>query len=101
MAVVADSYGASEEAGGPAEVAGAWVSDVVIATDLLLRWHWDRARSCAAHDAVSAVGLVSHTGVGTWTHHAGARLFAVSLVHDLQVRVPHAASHQQSTLILI
>lgn len=101
VAVVADSYGAAEEAGGPAEVAGAGVGDVVVATDGLLGQHGYWARSCAAHDTVSTVGLVSHTGVGTWTHHVGARLFAVSLVHDLQVRVSHAASHQQSTLILI
>lgn len=72
VAVVADSYGAAKEAGGPAEVAGAGVSDVVIATDCLLRWHGDWARSCAAHDTVSAVGLISHTGVSTWTHHVGA-----------------------------
>lgn len=36
VAIVADSNGASEEAGGPAEVAGAGVSDVVIAADCLL-----------------------------------------------------------------
>lgn len=76
VAVVADSYGAAEEAGGPAEVAGAGVSDVVIATNCLLRQHGYWARGCAAHDAVGAVGLVSHTGVGTWTHHVGARLCA-------------------------
>lgn len=72
VAVVADSNGAAEEAGGPAEVAGAGVSDVVIAADCLLRQHGDWARSCAARDTVSAVGLVSHAGVGTGTHHAGA-----------------------------
>lgn len=101
MAVVADSYGAAEEAGGPAEVAGARISDVVIATDCLLRRHGYWAGSSAAHDAVGAVGLVSHAGVSSWTHHVGARLFALSLVHDLQVRVSHTAGHQQSTLILI
>lgn len=37
VAIVADSNGAAEEAGGPAEVAGAGVSDVVIAADCLLR----------------------------------------------------------------
>ena len=74
VAVVADSYGATQEAGGPAEVAGARVSDVVVATDLLLSRRGDGARSRTAHDAVSAVGLVGHTGVGTGTHHAGARL---------------------------
>lgn len=37
LAVVADSYGVAEEAGGAAEVAGAAVSDVVVATDWLLR----------------------------------------------------------------
>lgn len=76
MAVVADSYGAAEEAGGPAEVAGAGVSDVVVAADLLLRRHGDWARSRAARDTVSTVGLVSHAGVGAWTHHVGARLCA-------------------------
>lgn len=101
MAEVADSYGAAEEAGGPAEVAGARVGDVVIATDRLLGRHGVWARSCAAHDAVSTVGLVGHAGVRTRTHHVGAGLFAVSLVHDVQVRVPHAAGHQQRALILV
>lgn len=72
MAIVADSDGAAEEAGGPAEVASAGISDVVIAADCLLRQCRNWARSCAAHDAVSAVGLVSHAGVGTRTHHIGA-----------------------------
>lgn len=72
VSVVSDSYGAAEEAGGPAEVAGAGVSDVVIATDGLLRQQGYWTRCCAAHDAVSAVGLVGHTGVSSWTHHVGA-----------------------------
>lgn len=101
VAVVADSYGAAQEAGGPAEVAGAGVSDVVIATNWLLRRHGYWARCCAAHDAMSTVGLVSHTGMSTWTHHVGARLFTLSLVHDFQVGVSHAAGHEQSTLFLI
>lgn len=73
--IVADSYGAAEEAGSPAEVAGAWVSDVVITTDMVLRRHGYWARCSAAHDAVSTVGLVSHTGVSSWTHNTGARLW--------------------------
>lgn len=101
VTVVADSYGAAEEAGGPAEVAGTGVSDVVVAADGLLGQHGYRAGSRAAHDAVGAVGLVGHAGVCTWAHHVGARLFAVSLVHDLQVRVPHAAGHQHAALILV
>lgn len=101
MAVVADSYGAAEEASGPAEVTGAGVGDVVVAADRLLRRHGDWARCCAAHDAVSAVGLVGHAGVSPRAHHVGARLFALALVHDLQVWVSHAAGHQQNTLILI
>lgn len=72
MAIVADSYGAAEEAGGPAEVAGARVSDVIIATDLLLGRHGDWAWCSTAHDTVSTVGLVGHTGVGSWTHYVGA-----------------------------
>lgn len=36
MSIVTHSYGLSQEAGGPAQVAGAGVSDVVIATDGLL-----------------------------------------------------------------
>lgn len=76
VTIVTDSNGAAEEAGSPAEVAGAGVSDVVIATDRLLREHWDLARSCATHNTVSTIGLVSHAGVGPWTHHAGARLCA-------------------------
>lgn len=70
VAVVADSYGVSEEAGGPAEVAGALIGDVVVATDLLLGCHG--AWRGAAHDAVGAVGLVGHTGVGSRTHNIGA-----------------------------
>lgn len=72
VAVVADSYGAAQEAGGPAEVAGARVGDVVIATDLLIGRHGYRARSGSAHDAVCTVGLVGHTGVGSRTHYIGA-----------------------------
>lgn len=75
MAIVADSYGAAEEAGSPAEVAGAWVSDVVITTDRVLRQHGYWARCSAAHDTVSAVGLVGHTGVSSWTHNIRARLW--------------------------
>lgn len=73
--IVADSYGAAEEAGSPAEVAGAWVSDVVITTDTVLRRHGYWARCSAARDAVSTVGLVGHTGVSSWTHNTGARLW--------------------------
>lgn len=32
---------------------------------------------------------------------AGGLTFAASLVHDLQVRVPHAAGHQQGALVLV
>lgn len=101
MPIVADSYGAPQEAGGPAQVAGAGVSDVVIATDGMLRGHRDWAGGCAAHDTVSTVGLVRHTSMSTWTHHLRARLLALSLVHDLQVRMSHATGHKQSTLLLI
>lgn len=101
MAIVADSYGASEEAGGPAEVAGTRIGHIVVATDRLLRRHRYRARRGAAHDTVGAVGLVGHAGVSSWTNHAGARLLALSLVHDLQVRMSHTAGHEQSALILI
>lgn len=69
---MADSYGAAEEAGGPAEVTGARVGDVVVATDWLLGRHGYWARRGAAHDAVGAVGLVGHAGVSSWTHHVGA-----------------------------
>lgn len=72
VAIVAHSDGAAQEAGGPAEVAGAGVRDVVVATDGLLGQRGDRAGSRAAHDAVGAVGLVGHAGVGAWTHHVGA-----------------------------
>lgn len=101
MTVVADSYGAAKKAGGPAKVAGSGISDVVIAADWLLRWHGYRARGCATHDTMGTICLVSYTGVGTWTHHIRARLLALSLVHNLQVWVSHAASHQKRTLILI
>lgn len=74
VAEVADAYGAAQEAGGPAEVAGARVGDVVVAADLLLGHRGDRARGGAAHDAVSAVGLVGHAGVRPGTHHVGAGL---------------------------
>lgn len=95
------SYGAPQKAGGSAEVAGARVGDVVIATDrqLGLQRYW--AGGHAAHDTVGTVSLVRHTGVGTRAHHVGARLFAFSLVHDLQIRVALTAGHQQSTLITV
>lgn len=35
-----------------------------------------------------------------WTQ-SGELTFAVSLVHDLQVRVSHAAGHQQGALVLV
>lgn len=76
VAVVADSYGAAQEAGGPAEVAGAAVGDVVVATDGLLSEYGHWAGGGAAHDAVGAVGLVGHAGVGARTHHVGAGLCA-------------------------
>lgn len=74
MAVVADAYGASKEAGGPAEVARALVGDVVVSTDQLLRRHGCWARCGAAHDTVSTVGLIGHAGVGSRAHDVGARL---------------------------
>lgn len=74
MAIVADSYGAAQEAGGAAKVARARVGDVVISTDGLLRRHGYWARCSAAHDTVSTIGLVGHTGVSPRTHHVGARL---------------------------
>lgn len=101
MSVMTHSYGLSHEAGGPAQVAGAGVSDVVVTTDGLLRRHGDRARCRAAHDTVSAVCLVSHTSVCPRTLHFGAGLLALSLVHDLQIGVSHAASHEQNTLVFI
>lgn len=73
-AVVAHADGAAQEASCPAQVAGAGVGDVVVATDGLLGQHGDGAGGCAAHDAVGAVGLVGHAGVGTRAHHVGAGL---------------------------
>lgn len=55
-------------------MAGTGVGDVVVATDGLLGQHGDGAGGGAAHDAVGAVGLVGHTGVGTRAHHVGAGL---------------------------
>lgn len=125
VAVVADADGAAQEAGRPAQVAGAGVGDVVVAADGLLGQHGDGAGGRAAHDAVGAVGLVGHAGVGAGTHHVGAGLcgerrrkgsvfwgasggtwrgaltLAVSLVHDLQVPVSHAAGHQQGALVRV
>lgn len=93
--------GASEEAGGPAQVAGTGVSDIIIATDGLVSLQGQRAGGCAAHYTVSAVGLVCHAGVGAGADHIGAGLFALSLVHDLEVRVTFAAGHQKSTLVFV
>lgn len=83
MAVVADSYGSTQEAGSPAKVTGTGVGDVVIAADGLLAGHGYGAGHGAAHHAVGTVGLVGHTRVGTRAHHVGARLLALSVVHDL------------------
>lgn len=74
VAVVVDANGVAEEAGRPAQVAGAEVGDVVVAADGLFGQHGGGAGGRAAHDAVGAVGLVGHTGVGTRTHHVGAGL---------------------------
>lgn len=74
VAIVADADGAAEEAGCPAQVAGAGVGDVVVAADGLLGQHGDGAGRRAAHDAVGAVGLVGHAGVGARAHHVGAGL---------------------------
>lgn len=92
---------ASEETGGPAQVAGTGVADVIITTDGLvcLQGHWAGGR--ATHYTVGAVRLVCHAGVGPGADHVGAGLFAISLVHDLQVRVTLAAGHQESTLVLV
>lgn len=75
VAVVADPDGAAQEAGGSAEVAGAGVGDVVIAADGLLRLAGYGAWHGATHDAVSAVGLVGHACVRSWTHNVGAGLW--------------------------
>jgi len=82
VTIVTDPYGPTQEAGGPAEVAGTRVSDVVIATNGQLRGHGYRAGGCATHHTVGTVGLVCHAGLSARTHDVGARLFALSLVHD-------------------
>lgn len=69
---MAHSYGTSEEAGGTAQMAGTWVSDVIVAADGLTTEHRHRALSRAAHHTVGAVGLVCHAGVGARAHHIGA-----------------------------
>lgn len=74
VAIVAHTDGTAQEAGGAAEVAGAGIGDVVVAADGLLGHHGDGARRRAAHDAVSAVGLVGDAGVRAGTHHVGAGL---------------------------
>lgn len=74
-AVVAHADGAAQEAGCPAQVAGAGVGDIVVAADGLLGQQGDGAGGRAAHDAVGAVGLVGHAGVGTRAHHVGAGLW--------------------------
>lgn len=74
VAVVTNADGAAQEAGCPAQVAGAGIGDVVVAADGLLGQHGDGAGRRAAHDAVGAVGLVRHAGVGARAHHVGAGL---------------------------
>lgn len=74
VAVVTDAYGASEETSGPAQVAGALVGDVVVSTDQLLGWYGCWAGRSPAHDTVSTVGLIRHTGVSSRAHHICARL---------------------------
>lgn len=71
---MADAYGPAPEAGGSAEVAGAGVGDVVVATDGVLGCHGHRAGGRATHDTVGTVGLVSHAGVCARAYHIGARL---------------------------
>lgn len=72
VAIVSDSYGAATVAGGLAELAGALISDVVVATDFLLERRRCRTWNVAAHDAVSAVGLIRHAGEGSRAHNIEA-----------------------------
>jgi len=72
---VADPYGASQEARGPAQVAGAGVGDVVVAADELPGPRGHRAGRHPAHDAVGAVGLVGDARVGARAHHVVAGLW--------------------------
>lgn len=83
MTMVADSYGSTQEAGRPAKVAGTGIGDVIIAADGLLTGHGYGAGHGTTHHAVGTIGLVGHTCVGPRAHHVGARLLALSMVHDL------------------
>lgn len=67
-----NANGAPTEAGGPAQVAGAGIGDVVVATDGLLCDQGQWAEGSAAHDTVGALCLVCDTGVSAWAHNLGA-----------------------------
>lgn len=69
MSIVADPYGATQKASSPTQVAGAGVSNVVIAADALVGDHGHRAGRGATHDTVGTVGLVRHTGLRTRTYN--------------------------------
>lgn len=98
---MADPYGSTQKAGSPTQVAGTGVGDVIVATDGLLSDHGHRAGRSAAHDTVGTVGLVRHAGMRPRTYNIGAGLFAFPLIHNLQVRVTSAASHQECALVFV
>ncbi len=79
VSIMADSYGSTQKTGSPTQVAGAWVSDVIVATDGLLSDHGHWAGCSAAHDAVGTVGLVRHAGMCSRTYDIWAGLWKNSV----------------------
>lgn len=68
---------------------------------------WVPGHTTLEHDSRQDMKIISNTECDNpenLTYHPNSWIlltFALSLVHDLQVWVSHAASHQQSALILI
>ncbi len=76
---MADPYGSTQKTGSPTQVAGAGVSDVIVAADGLFSDHGHWAGCSAAHDAVGTVGLVCHAGMRPRTYDIWAGLWKNSV----------------------
>lgn len=71
---VANSNGATQEAGGLAQVTRGDVGNVVVATEFLAGAGRHRAGGRTTHHTVSAAGLVHKARLGAWAHYVSAGL---------------------------
>lgn len=96
-----DSYRSSQEASGSSEVTGGGIGDVVVPAQHVVggKRHW--AGRGAAHDTMGTASLVYDTRMSPWADHIGTGLLALSIVHDLQVRLSATFVCNQLTFILV